>query len=272
MSELAVTAAAAIPDESPWHSMCRLMDGTSQLLRGNSPEARDILSDGARRGAVGAPLMQVLCLSQLALLAVDEPDWVVAEMLASQGRAQVERSGLNDYATSSLVFAVSAYVLSRRGKAADAEADLRAGIELMNRLDDFATWYEAQTRIVLARAAAHLGKVGQAQDLLSEARRLIQRMPEATLLAEWLRQGEEEREAISDAGVEELSPAELRILLTLQSHHSLPEIAAQAHVSTNTVKSQAQAVYRKLGVSSRREAVECARAIGLLHSERELSD
>ncbi len=267
MSELAVAASEAIPDENPWHSMCRLVDGTSLLLRGNAPRACDILSDGARRGAVGAPLVQVVCLSQLALLAVDEPDWVVAEMLASQARAQVERSGLGDYPTVALVFAVSAFVRSHRGMAGEAAADLRVGIGLIGRLDEFASWYEAESRIVLARAAARLGEVGQAQDLLGEARRLIRLMPEATLLADWFRQAEEESKVISDAGVDELTPAELRILLTLESHHSLPEIAAQAHVSPNTVKTQAQAVYRKLGVSSRREAVERARAIGLLHRE-----
>ncbi len=268
MSELAVAAAKAIPDENPWHSMCRLMDGTSLLLRGDAPEARDILSDGARRGAVGAPMVQVVCLSQLALLAVEEPDWVVAEMLASQARAQVERSGLDDYTSAALVFAVSAFVRSHRGMTVEAAADLHVGIALTDRLDGFASWYEAETRIVLARAAARLGEVGQAQDLLGEARRLIRAIPEATLLADWLRQAEEERKVISDAGVDELTPAELRILLTLQSHHSLPEIAARAHVSPNTVKTQAQAVYRKLGVSSRREAVDRARAIGLIRSEK----
>ena len=120
---------------------------------------------------------------------------------------------------------------------------------------------------MLARAAARLGEIGQAQDLLGEARRLIRLMPEATRLADWFRQAEKESKVISDAGVDELTPAELRILLTLESHHSLPEIAAQIHVSPNTVKTQAQAVYRKLGVSSRREAVERARAIGLFRSE-----
>jgi DNA-binding CsgD family transcriptional regulator len=56
-----------------------------------------------------------------------------------------------------------------------------------------------------------------------------------------------------------LTPAELGILRFLPTHYSLPQIAAQAHVSPNTVKTQAQAVYRKLGVSSRREAVEGGR-------------
>jgi LuxR family maltose regulon positive regulatory protein len=267
MSERAAAAAEVLPDESPWLSMCCLLDGTSLLLRGHADEAQAQLSEGARRGAVGGPHIQVLCLSQLALLAVEEPDWLVAEMLASQARAQIERSGLGGYTTAALAFAVSAFVRSHRGMAEEAAADLQVGTQLMRQLDEFASWYEDETRIVLARAAARLGDVALARELMDEARRLDRLIPEATLLAEWLRQGEAETEAISAAAVDELTPAELRVLLALPTHYSLPQIAARAHVSPNTVKTQAQAVYRKLGVSSRREAVERAREIGLLRVE-----
>ncbi len=270
MSESCAAAAEVLPDESAWLSMSCLLDGTSLLLRERA-EARERLSEGARRGAVSAPHTQVLCLSQLALLAVEEPDWQVAEMLASQARAQIERSGLGDYTTAALVAAVSAFVRSRRGMAEEAAADLRTGVRLMRRLDQFAVWYEAQARIVLARAASRLDQVGLAQDLLGEARRLVRATPEATLLGRWLRQAEAEAETISAAAVSDLTPAELRILDFLPTHHSFPQIAAQIHVSTNTVKTQAQAVYRKLGVSSRREAVERARAIGMLREGERLN-
>ena len=106
-----------------------------------------------------------------------------------------------------------------------------------------------------------------ARELVDEARRVIRLMPEAIRLDDWLRQAEAESKVISEAGVDELTPAELRILFALPSHYSLPDIAARAHVSPNTVKTQAQAIYRKLGVSSRRDAVERARVLGLLRSE-----
>ena len=61
-----------------------------------------------------------------------------------------------------------------------------------------------------------------------------------------------------------LTLAELRVLRFLPSYLTLGQSAARLHVSTNTVKTQAHAVYRKLEVSSRAGAVERAAAIGLV--------
>ncbi|MDP9228055.1 MAG: AAA family ATPase, partial [Actinomycetota bacterium] len=72
-------AAALIPDESPWRSMCCMLEGVSLHLRGRREEAHERLAEGARRGAVGAPTIQVLCLAQLSLLAIEDDDWRTAE-------------------------------------------------------------------------------------------------------------------------------------------------------------------------------------------------
>ena len=61
-----------------------------------------------------------------------------------------------------------------------------------------------------------------------------------------------------------LTNAELRVLRLLPSHMSFREIGERLHVSTNTVKTQALAVYRKLDVSCRSEAVSRGRAAGLI--------
>jgi len=50
----------------------------------------------------------------------------------------------------------------------------------------------------------------------------------------------------------------------LATHLSFPEIAAEMFLSPNTVKSQATSIYRKLGVSSRHQAVTRCRDLGLL--------
>ena len=50
----------------------------------------------------------------------------------------------------------------------------------------------------------------------------------------------------------------------LASHLSFPQIAAEMFLSPHTVKSQAISIYRKLGVSSRAQAVARSRELGLL--------
>jgi LuxR family transcriptional regulator, maltose regulon positive regulatory protein len=64
--------------------------------------------------------------------------------------------------------------------------------------------------------------------------------------------------------VEQLSERELRVLQLLPTHLSNQEIAGELYVSLNTVKTHLKSVYRKLGVSSRSEAVAVSRALGLL--------
>ena len=58
------------------------------------------------------------------------------------------------------------------------------------------------------------------------------------------------------------------MLQFLPTHLSLVEIAERLHVSRNTVKTQAIAIYRKLGSSSRGAAVAAARDRGLLADDR----
>jgi LuxR family transcriptional regulator, maltose regulon positive regulatory protein len=50
----------------------------------------------------------------------------------------------------------------------------------------------------------------------------------------------------------------------LATHMSFPEIAAKLFLSPNTVKSQAMSIYRKLGASSRHQAVTRSGGLGLL--------
>ena len=69
---------------------------------------------------------------------------------------------------------------------------------------------------------------------------------------------------VGATGGSPLTPAELRLLPYLQTHLTIREIAERLFVSRNTVSSQVSSIYRKLGVSSRNDAVQQATAIGLL--------
>ena len=61
-----------------------------------------------------------------------------------------------------------------------------------------------------------------------------------------------------------LTAAELRLLPLLTTHLTFREIGDRLFVSRNTVKTQAISIYRKLGASSRGEAVQRAVELGLV--------
>jgi LuxR family maltose regulon positive regulatory protein len=63
---------------------------------------------------------------------------------------------------------------------------------------------------------------------------------------------------------EALTPAETRVLRYLPTNLTVPEIAGQLYLSVNTVRTHMRHVYDKLGTHRRGEAVERARALGLL--------
>lgn len=267
MCASAEAAAEDLADESPWLSMCCMLDGVGLHLRGLREQAQGRLVEGARRGSVSAPTIQVLALAQLALLAIEDGDWRLAEARAGQARAQVNRSGLIDYPMVALAMAVSALVESRFGRVDKAVADMRIGMGLLAELDEFAPWYEVEARIALARCASRLGDSMTAEAFLTEAKKLLERTPDARVLAVWIEEAARTVEEFSEAEVSDLSHAELRVLQFLPGHLSYPQIAAETFVSPNTVKTQAQSIYRKLGASSRREAVGLAREAGLLDRE-----
>jgi DNA-binding NarL/FixJ family response regulator len=63
---------------------------------------------------------------------------------------------------------------------------------------------------------------------------------------------------------EPLTHSETRVLHYLPTHLGAPQIAAELYLSANTVKTHLRHLYRKLGAHTRQEAVQHARATGLL--------
>jgi len=136
-------------------------------------------------------------------------------------------------------------------------------------MNDFAPWYAAEVRIVLSRAALRLTDVVGARALLDDAARMLCAAPETPVLRAWLDDARAQVESYSASAAiapASLTTAELRILRLLPTHLSFREMGSRLYVSPNTVKTQAQAVYRKLDASSRSEAVVRARDLGLLEA------
>lgn len=84
-------------------------------------------------------------------------------------------------------------------------------------------------------------------------------------LAAWRRSVLADEHAVQTVTLlEPLTDKERAVLQRLPSHATYRAIGAQLYVSVNTVKTYVSSIYRKLGVSSRAEAVEVAQRCGLL--------
>jgi LuxR family maltose regulon positive regulatory protein len=106
-----------------------------------------------------------------------------------------------------------------------------------------------------------------ARTLLSEVRQILRQRPLLGVLTDQTKAIQNEVDRMPEAGNGNgtgLTGAELRLLPLLATHFSFREIGEQLHVSRNTVKTQAISVYRKLGVSSRSDAIERAGRLGLV--------
>lgn len=98
------------------------------------------------------------------------------------------------------------------------------------------------------RIAAFLDGVAQGEAALSGsiARRLLDEV----------RHGNDRGSGVPDAIATSLSAREVEVLLLLDEHLGTDEIAKRLFISEHTVRSHVKSLLRKLGVSSRREALE----------------
>jgi LuxR family maltose regulon positive regulatory protein len=264
MRESVAAVEPALEEDDPWRTICCLLDGVGLHLLGDSEPARERLREGVRRGSVGAPNVQCLCLAQLGLLYIDQGDRPVAEREILRAREQIERYGLGDYPMIAVAFAASALVRAKRGSTDAAIADLAAGQRLLGELDHFLPWFEIEASVTLARAALRLGDRERAMRLAGTAAAdRLSEVADAAVPRRWV----EELEAAFRSGTptdDPLTAAELRVLQFLPSHLSFPQVAASVNVSPNTVKTHVRSIYRKLGATSRQEAIERAQRAGLL--------
>jgi LuxR family transcriptional regulator, maltose regulon positive regulatory protein len=267
MGQAAADACRIEPEDSPWRPIWLLLEGTALHLAGHRSTAAPLLEAGADIAAATAPSVTALCLAQAAMIAIEGAEWDTATDLTDRAVRVIEERGLIDYPICTLAFAAAAATRAHQGRADEAKRDLRRGVDLLAALGDFLPWYGAEARILLAHASLWLADLVGARTLLAEASRLARRTAGAVIFARWFDDAWSYMDTLAETslgGPSSLTIAELRILRFLPSHLSFREIGERLHVSGNTVKTQAHAVYRKLGAASRSEAVTRAAEAGLL--------
>ncbi|HQR27999.1 MAG TPA: AAA family ATPase [Nocardioides sp.] len=265
---LCTRAASGLPADSPMQAPAASLRGITQTLLRDTESGYASLEQAVLLSrALHVPVVEADALAWQGLLLILQGDWEGGSRQILEAGEWVVSQRLDRLATAAHPISALALVQAARH---DPEAALtvqtaRRGIEAARGL---APWFAVTGRLVLARAAALLGDGPLARSLISEARLLFTPDLSGSLAEELLEAGEEALHSLAVEGfaASTLTPAELRVLGFLPSHLTIPQIGERLHLSPHTVKTQALAVYRKLGVSSRSAAVERARSLGLVEA------
>jgi len=259
-----------VPSESPWIPVALLSRGVAHALLGATDRAKHELAATVEKGlAAGAAEDVFVAHAQLALLAAKEGAWSEADERARAAQALVEEIGLGDYSTSAIAHVATARVAVHEGRHDDARKALARAHRLRPMLDHGIPWLTVQVGLELTRAHLALGDAGAARTILTETEGVLELRPKMGSLAEDARDLHDHVAAAAGsagAWAMSLTGAELRLLPYLATHLTFPEIGNRLFISRNTVKTEAVAIYRKLGSSSRSEAIERAVEVGLLDS------
>lgn len=260
-------AQASLGPGSPFRAGAMLLEGLALLLDGDgdADATEPILARAADVGADLGALPAASCAAaQRALNALARGDDDTARELASRALTTVRENRLEDYPEATMVFVAAARLAARDGDLAAARV-LASGAARLRPLLTRAVPCSAHMLLELSVLYLALGDPSGARRVLRDVRDILQQRPDLGTVAQRAAHVRAELDAgPSGAAGSTLTLAELRVLPYLTTHLSLREIGERLHVSRHTIKTQSIAIYRKLGVSTRSDAVVRAREIGLL--------
>jgi LuxR family transcriptional regulator, maltose regulon positive regulatory protein len=264
----AESALEQLPASDPWRPYGLLLQGVANALLGEGTRADAILAratEAAER--LRATETWMLALAERALLAEARGDYAGAEAFLAAARTASDDP--DTFPSQALMLAASARILLRQARSEEARSTLVAAQRLLPGLTDALPWLAVQTRLELAAAYVMLRDEPAARFLLAAVDELLASRPSLGTLDGRRSQLAAEVAAMptDTAGHRgRLTGAELRLLPLLATHLSFREIGAHFYLSRHTVKTQAISAYRKLGASSRSEAVLQAEKLGLIET------
>ena len=240
----------------------------AQYLAGDVESARETALRAIEHpDSASRPPGHSFARATLAHVAVDRGRLVSARVHAEKAKALVGAVGSSrSWLGASASMALGA-VLGAEGRLAEAERELVAAEHFYR--DELASPHHAWLLLLLARVRVGRGRLGAAGDTLREARDALEELADGAVLGLLAAEVEAElerarREANGGRLVERPSEAELAVLRLLTTDLSMREIGGELFLSPNTVRTHTRALYRKLSVSSRADAVARAEALDLL--------
>ena len=254
--------------DDPWRAVAAFITAVClTLLR--EPEAMTQLIEARNLArALGVQLLEADSLSWRGLLLILAGDVSSGVALIAEATELVEEHNLQRFVTAAHPITAHALAASLRQDRAAATVALATSRRMTLAAGGIAQWFHVCGRLIQARTALNLGDAALARILLSEARAHM--TPDlAQSAAQDILEATEAVLAVTvnqPGSVAALTAAEIRVLQFLPSHLTFPQIGEHLFLSANTVKTHALSIYRKLGATSRNEAVTRAQSLGLVEA------
>ena len=258
-----------LPRDSGFRAAAFYNEGVALTLTRRFHDGQASLQEAERLGrALGVPVIEANALAWQGLLAMLADDWARGAPLIAGAGDLVRRHRLDRLATSATAITALALGQAARGNRDEALVTLSTARRLTGQVSRIAPWFAVAGPLVQARAAILLGDGALARSLCSEAKDHMRPDLTDTLLNDLLTGTEAMLQTMRAEGVSAaaLTAAEFRVLQFLPSRLTFQQIGEHLFLSQTTIKTHAQAIYRKLGASSRDEAVARAQALGLVAS------
>lgn len=244
-----------------------LLQGVARVLRGDVAAADGYFADALTldEASFSPDIMATLC--QRSLLAIARNHWDEADGFARRAEACLDEVGTVDSYAAALTSAVRARIAMHRGEISVTRRRLMDALRLRPLMTYVQPHWAVQLRSTLVRVTLALGDLAGARTLMLEIDEIFLRRPDLGTLVDdvaALRTQLGSARGRIIPGASTLTPAELRVLPLLATHLPVPQMAGELFLSPATVKSHIRSIYRKLGATSRSQAVGEARALGLL--------
>jgi LuxR family maltose regulon positive regulatory protein len=261
-------ACRALPAGHVWQPAARLAHGVALLLADDPERAATGLVEATElAAAAGATELQITGLCTRALLSLTQNAQDDADAFAEEAASLAADEPPAESLVALLVEAVGARMATRRGDRLEAAARLERADELLGYATHAVPWLATIALLELVHVRLVLADADGARSHLRQVADIFRVRPRLGVLVQQSADLDRRTRALAEPGgrwASSLTPAERRLLPLLATHLSFREIGERLYVSRNTVKTQAIAVYRKFGVTSRSEAIARAIALGLI--------
>ena len=255
-------------DDGSWLDFALWQMAFARLTIGDLAGADAALADAVVAARSSGDVAIWYCvLGHRALVAAEQGAWDAAAALIAESDAIDPAPQIDGYLSSVPSRAVRIRLMIHRGDIAGARRELARATGLRPLLTAAAPAGAVQLLLAFARAHVAIDDLAGARALVAQANDVIRDRPDLGVLpaeVDALQATLAARARVRGGGATSLTVAELRVLSLLPYYLSFKEIGQRLGVKETTIKSQALAIYQKLGAATRSDAVDLAVDAGLL--------